>query len=262
MTRRRVGSTGVLTRVFALHLLAVSFGATSIASQQRDTKPKSYVLVHGAMGGSWDWRPVDSILTSHGHQVIRPSLTGLGERVHLASPSIRLATHVEDVVNAILWDNLHDVILVGHSYGGMVIAGVADRIPQRIRRLVYLDAFLPDSGETALELAESIGAKYIRANIRDGFIFPADAADSNAIPRDVPQPLRTFTDTLRLTNPSARRVPGTYILTVEKGESADAFDLFAHRAKQRGWPVMRMTADHIPERSAPYELVGLLERIP
>jgi pimeloyl-ACP methyl ester carboxylesterase len=213
------------------------------------------------MGGSWDWRTLDSILTSRGHQVIRPSLTGLGERVHLASPDIRLATHIDDVVNAILWENLHDVILVGHSYGGMVIAGVAERIPGRIRRLVYLDAFLPDSGETALELAESIGAKYIRANIRDGFIFPPAVADEHAIPRDVPQPLRTFTDTLRLGNPAARGIPGTYILTVERGATSDAFDRFVPRAKARGWPVIRMTADHIPERSAPNELVALLERI-
>jgi pimeloyl-ACP methyl ester carboxylesterase len=213
------------------------------------------------MGGSWAWRAVDSLLSLRGHRVVRPSLTGQGERVHLASPSIRLATHIDDVVNAILWEDLHDVILVGHSYGGMVITGVADRIPQRIRRLVYLDAFLPDSGETALKLAEAIGAKYIRANIRDGFIVPAGAAHDNTIPRDVPQPLRTFTDTLRLTNSSARQVPGTYILTVERGEPTDAFDIFARRAKERGWPVIRMTADHIPERSAPNALVAVLERI-
>src|SRR5579862_2835092 len=81
----------------------------------------TYVIVHGAWGGSWDWRVVDSILTNRGYRVYRPSLTGLGERIHLASPTIGLATHVADVVNTILWEDLHDVILVGHSYGGMVI---------------------------------------------------------------------------------------------------------------------------------------------
>jgi pimeloyl-ACP methyl ester carboxylesterase len=251
----------MMIRAVALNLMALIFGVAPIWSQRSPSQHRTYVLVHGATGGSWDWRTLDSILTSHGQEVIRPSLTGLGERVHLASPDIRLATHIDDVVNAILWDDLHDVILVGHSYGGMVIAGVADRIPQRIRRLVYLDAFLPDSGETALELAQSIGARSLLSHIRDGFIVPAGAADTQTIPRDVPQPLRTFTDTLRLTNPAARRIPGTYILTVEKGETTDAFDRFARRAKERGWPVIRMTADHIPERSAPNELAALLERI-
>ena len=112
-----------------------------------------YVIVHGAWGGSWDWRRADSILTAHGHRVYRPSLTGLGDRVHLASPTIGLLTHITDIVNVLVWEDLHDVILVGHSYGGMVITGVADQVPERIRHLIYLDAFLPDSGESVRTLA-------------------------------------------------------------------------------------------------------------
>ena len=237
--------------------LAISFLIVAGAPAPHHT----YVLVHGAMGGSYAWRAVDSMLTLRGHRVFRPSLTGQGERVHLSSPNIGLGTHIDDVVNAILWENLRDVVLVGHSYGGMVIAGVADRIPERIGRLVYLDAYLPDSGETALELAESIGATFLRARSRDGFIIPTWEADDRTIPRDVPQSLRTFTDTLRLVNPAARRIPGTYILTVEAGKTSDAFDRFAARARKRGWPVIRMTADHVPERSAPEALVRLLERV-
>ncbi len=247
----------MISRLLALSLTALSLGATPLSSQQEDTRHKSYVLVHGAMGGSWAWRMVDSILTAHGHQVIRPSLTGLGERVHLASPSIRLATHIDDVVNAILWEDLDDVVLVGHSYGGMVIAGVADRIPDRIAHLVYLDAYLPDSGETALQLAESTGAKYLRSHIKNGFIMPGGVADDRAIP----QPAHTFTDTLRLVNPAARRIRGTYILTVEPGQSSDSFDRFASRAAGRGWRVIRFPGDHVPERSAPESLVELLVRI-
>jgi pimeloyl-ACP methyl ester carboxylesterase len=193
---------------------------------------------------------------------MRPSLTGLGERVHLASPSIGLATHIDDVVNAILWEGLRDVILVGHSYGGMVVTGVADRIPERIRRVVYLDAFLPQSGETALDLVDSTGATFLRTNARDGFIIPVWVADTRAIPRDVPHPLRTFTDTLRLGNPASPRIPGIYILTVEPGTTPDPFQRFADRAAARGWSVYQMEADHVPERSAPAALVTLLERIP
>lgn len=221
----------------------------------------TYVIVHGAWGGSWDWHLVDSLLTRRGHRVYRPALSGLGERVHLASPSIGLATHIEDVVNAILWEDLRDVILVGHSYGGMVITGVADRIPARIHRLVYLDAFLPDSGDRTLDLADSIGVTYIRPNIRDGFILPAWVTDLTTVPRDVPQPLRTFTDTLRLVNHRALKVPAIYILTVESGKEPDQFQRFADRAVARGWPVQRLAADHVPERSAPDALVSMLSKV-
>jgi pimeloyl-ACP methyl ester carboxylesterase len=172
-----------------------------------------------------------------------------------------LDTHVEDVVNTILWEGLHDVILVGHSYGGTVITGVADRIPDRIRRLVYLDAFLPVSGEATLDLADSIGATYMRANIRDGFIVPTWVTDDRAIPRDVPQPLRTFTDTVRLTNPAAGSVPAAYILTVEPGKTPDPFQRFADRASARGWRVYQLLADHTPERSAPAALVRILDQL-
>jgi pimeloyl-ACP methyl ester carboxylesterase len=204
---------------------------------------------------------VDSILSSRGYRVYRPSLTGLGERMHLASPAIGLATHIADVVNTILWEDLRDVVLVGHSYGGMVITGVADRVPERIHRLVYLDAFLPDSGERTLDLADSIGVTYIRPNIRNGFILPTWVTQRNAIPRDPPQPLPTFTDTLRLVNPAARKVPGVYILTVEPGKEPDQFQRFADRAAARGWPVWRLNADHLPERSNPVALADILTKV-
>jgi len=109
-------------------------------------------------------------------------------------------------------------------------------------------------------LAGSIGAAFIRENARDGFIIPGWVRDTTAIPRDVPQSLRTFTDTLRLTNP-ARSVPATYILTFERGKEPDPFQRFADRAKSRGWRVERLEADHVPERSAPAALVKLLEGI-
>jgi pimeloyl-ACP methyl ester carboxylesterase len=249
-------------RVLAHILLAVSIGGAPLGAQHAPGPRLTYVFVHGAWGGSWDWWVVDSLLTLRGHRVVRPSLTGLGERVHLASPSIGLATHIDDVVNAIQWEGLRDVILVGHSYGGMVVTGVADRIPERIRRVVYLDAFLPQSGETALDLVDSAGATFLRTSARDGFIIPVWVADDRAIPRDVPHPLRTFTDTLRLGNPASRRIPGIYILTVEPGKTPDPFQRFADRAAARGWSVYQLAADHVPERSAPAALVTLLERIP
>lgn len=243
-------------------LLAAGFTTQAALAQRPPSPPTTYVFVHGAWGGSWDWRQVDSLLTRRGQRVYRPALTGLGERVHLASPAIGLATHIEDVVNTILWEELRDIVLVGHSYGGMVITGVADRVPDRIRRLVYLDAFLPNSGETALDLGDSIGSTFLRANTRDGFVIPTWVVDDHQIPRDVPHPLRTLTDTLRLLNPARLRIPAVYILTSETGKTPDPFQRFADRATARGWRVYQLEADHIPERSAPTALVTLLERIP
>ncbi|HEV8264813.1 MAG TPA: alpha/beta fold hydrolase [Gemmatimonadales bacterium] len=251
-----------MRRLLWLLLLAAGFGSTPLSGQQSRGARHTYVIVHGAWGGGWDWRVVDSMLTRHGHRVVRVTLTGLGERVHLASADVGLSTHIDDVVNKVLWDDLHDVVLVGHSYGGMVITGAADRVPERIRRLVYLDAFVPDSGESALSLADSIGATFIRSNVRDGFIIPTWVTDDHTIPRDVPQALRTFTDTLRLVNPGGRRIPAAYILTFEPTVTPDPFQRFADRAAARGWPVYRLQADHVPERSARGALVALLERVP
>ena len=244
----------LLTLLFVMLFLATS----SVPGQQHRGAHHTYVIVHGAWGGGWDWRAVDSMLTRSAHRVVRVTLTGLGERVHLASPSVGLETHISDVVNTILWENLHDVILVGHSYGGMVVTGAADRIPDRIRRIVYVDAFLPDSGETTLDLANGPAFAWVPATVQNGMSVPG-WADSLAIPRDVPQPYRTFTDTLRLVNPAGRSVPTIYILTVEPGVSPDPFQRFADRAAARAWPVRRLQADHTPERSARAELVALLQ---
>jgi pimeloyl-ACP methyl ester carboxylesterase len=128
---------------FTLGLLILLSGLmlNDTKAQTQNLKPAgkpTTVIVHGAWGGSWAFRRVDSLLRERGHNVYRPSLTGLGERVHLATPDVGLSTHINDVVNMILFEDLRDITLIGHSYGGMVITGVADRVPDRIRRLIYL----------------------------------------------------------------------------------------------------------------------------
>jgi len=252
-------------RIVALVVAAAIAGA-SLSAQQRTTrapaKHYTYVIVHGAWGGGWDWLAVDSMLTSHGHHVVRVTLTGLGERHHLASPNVGLDTHIDDVVNKILWDNLHDVVLVGHSYGGMVITGVVDRIPDRIKRVVYLDALLPDSGESVMSIPDTTRAKFVASITQGGYTVPVWVTDTTVIPRDVPMSLRTFTDTLRLVNPRRLQVPSSYILTYEPQVTPDPFQPFADRAAARGWPVFKMVSDHLPERTHRAELVALLERIP
>lgn len=237
--------------------LALQLGAQSAAAR------KHFVIVHGAWGGGWDWRGIDSILTRQGHSVDRVTLTGLGERVHLASADIGLDTHITDVVNAIEFEKLNDVVLIGHSYGGMVITGVAERIPQRIRHLVYVDAFLPEHGESVKKLADAGFDAMVTNMAKDGMLVPPWAQPEASVPKDVPHPLKTFTDTLILTNHEARALPGTYILTIDRNATQDGFDRYAKRAGARKWRVHRMeNTDHVPERSAPDALAALLRQVP
>jgi pimeloyl-ACP methyl ester carboxylesterase len=230
---------------------------TSLSAQDDQT---TYVIVHGAWGGSWAFKKVDSLMTAHGYSVYRPSLTGQGERVHLASTSVDLNTHIEDVVNAILFENLRDVVLVGHSYGGMVITGVADRIPERIRKLIYLDAFLPNDGESVFT-ANPQSSNWTKPMEKDGMIVPSWVKENQSPPKDVPQSIKTFSQPIVLKNPKARDLNAVYILTVDAGKKPqeDTFSFFAERAKQRKWKYIEMIADHNPQWSKPEELVRTLE---
>src|SRR5437867_3282753 len=126
----------------------------------------TFVLVHGASTGGWYWAPVRSLLRDAGHEVHTPTLTGLGERCHLLSRGIGLDTHIQDVVNALVYEDLRDVVLAGHSYSGMVVTGVADRVPERIAHLVYVDAFVPHHGESLLDLGGPGAREYIEKDVR------------------------------------------------------------------------------------------------
>ena len=136
------------THIPRLFVLLVSFFLATSADVQaaQAAQKQTFVLVHGATAGGWEWKTTGKFLTDDGHTVYRATLTGLGEREHLNSADIDLQTHINDVVNLILYEDLHDVVLTGHSYGGMVITGVIDRIPERIKHVVYLDAAVPDDG--------------------------------------------------------------------------------------------------------------------
>lgn len=224
--------------------------------------PVTFVLVHGAWGGSWSFQQLEGRLRAAGHGVLRPSLTGLGERAHLAHAGIGIDTHVQDITNAILFEGLGDVVLVGHSYGGMVITAVADSIPGRISQLIYLDAFLPRDGETVLGLSQGTPLETLMqrsvAEARDGLMVPPWLTPGEPLPHDVPQPVRTFTDPVRLGNAAADRIPAAFILTTEGPAQEDAFFSFAERARQRGWPVFELSANHVPQLSAPDALARLL----
>jgi pimeloyl-ACP methyl ester carboxylesterase len=255
-------SQRIVRLMILLALLPVAGGAEAAHAQAAPSSDRvAYVIVHGAWGGGWAWRQVDSLLTSRGHRVHRPTLTGLGERVHLGTPQTNLSTHVQDVVNSILFEELDDVVLIGHSYGGMVVTGVADRIPDRIRHLVYLDAFLPESGESVTTINGQTGGGMANQAV-NGFIVPAWRDPNAPPPGDVPHPVATFTEPLVLNNADAlRRIPSTYILTMDPGAERDSFSPYRDRAAARGWKVLQMEADHNPQWSKPGELVDLFAGI-
>ena len=162
-----------------LSIALVAFASQVIVTQAmaQSAKP-TIVIVHGAWGGAWAFRRVDALLRDKGYNVYRPQLTGLGERVHLSRPDIGLSTHIEDVVNMILFEDLHDIILVGHSYGGMVITGVADRVPERIKRLVYLDAMLPNDGESVMTIVGN-HSDWLKSMIKGDYIVTPDHLRGN-----------------------------------------------------------------------------------
>lgn len=227
--------------------------------KQTPAQQSTYVIVHGAWGGSWAFKKVATLLQQRGNVVYRPSLTGLGERVHLSSPDITIQTNVLDVVNTILYEDLHDVILVGHSFGGAVITGVADSIPERIRQLIYLDAIVPDDGESVMT-SRSDGKQGPEHESTDGYVIPDWVNENDPLPHDVPQSLKSFTSPVSWKKKEALALPATYIFTVDDPDhpEKDHFYFFAERAKQRGWKMVTMIADHNPQRSKVNELVELL----
>ena len=181
----------------------------------------TFVLVHGAWHGGWCWQRVADRLRGGGHAVFTPTLTGLGERSHLLRTGIDLKTHIADVVNVMKWEDLSDVVLCGHSYGGMVISGVAEALPHAIRSIVFLDAFVPRNGEAVQDLTGPAVKEAALAALQRGDIAipprPAEAFGVNPADRAwvdrlcVGQPIGTFTDKIALTGARDRIANKTYI---------------------------------------------------
>lgn len=243
-------------------LFSVSAPALAHAADQAAAKPV-IVFVHGSWAGGWQFKKIQPLLEARGYEVWRPTLTGLGERSHLAHPDIGLETHIEDIVNFLRFERLTDIILVGHSYGGMVVTGVVDRVPERIRQVVYLDALVPSDGDSVSSLFGSRASQQLEKLVKDGFVIPPWVKAGAPYPHDVPHPVKTYTDTITLKNPEAKKVPVTYILTVDKGKTAEQDDFFAQslRARERGWVVLQMEADHNPQQSVPQAVVELIASI-
>jgi len=250
----------MLRRLLLLTCLGFIAASPGLRAADASAAPKPVMLiVHGAWGGAWQFAKVDPLLREKGFDVRRVTLTGLGERAHLSSKDIGLETHIQDVVNVILFERLENIILVGHSYGGMVITGVADRLPDRIKKLVYLDAILPNDGESVMQVMNR-GSDWIQKMTKDGMIIPGWVQPGKPYPFDVPHPLKTFTDPITLKNSAREKIPAVYILTVDPGKKPEEDDFWpcAERARARGWPVTIMEADHNPQWRKPAETADLL----
>jgi pimeloyl-ACP methyl ester carboxylesterase len=231
----------------------------------------TFVLVHGAWHGSWCWKRVRPALQALGHHVFTPTLTGVGERAHLLSPDVNLDTHINDVVNLIVWEDLTHVVLCGHSYGGAVISGVADRVADRIGALVYLDAFVPEDGqsihdtlppahrELQLDLAQRVGDGWKVPPI-PAEVFNVNLADRAWVDSQCTmQSLATFQQPLELSAAPHAPISTTFILAT--GFHDSPFPPFYDRARVKGWATATVDCGHDVMLDRPEELTGILADI-
>ncbi|MFT5181052.1 MAG: pimeloyl-ACP methyl ester carboxylesterase [Alphaproteobacteria bacterium] len=230
----------------------------------------TFVLVQGAWHGGWCWRRVTERLRAQGHTVFTPTLTGLGDRAHLPTPEVNLDTHIADVLGLIETEELSDIVLCGHSYGGMVVTGAADRIAGKISSLVFLDAFIPENGQSLFDiqgperekmsrtLAEEQGHGWLVPSFSAEWFCVADPADAAWVDRrSVPQPIGTYAQPVSVTG-AWRTIPRlSYIYAL--GYTNSLFGPFAEQAKaDSGWQYHEVPCGHDVMIDMPDELTALL----
>ncbi len=230
----------------------------------------TFVVAHGAWSAGWAWKKMRPLLGVNGDRLITPTYTGLGERAHLASASIDLEMHVQDVVGVLEYEDLREIVLIGHSYGGMVATGVADRTRDRIKHLVYLDAFVPNDGQSLFDLVPPEGRTRMReeAQARGGGWrispnpIPPDTSPADEawiVARRAPQPIACFETPLRLRN-GALTLPRSFVYCA-RITPGDVFRQFKERAEREGWGCYTMDASHSPHVTAPEALARVLREI-
>lgn len=262
------------------HVLGAIAGAVALAGAEAAAQGgppgerKTYVLVHGAYGGGWIWRDVAEGLRARGHRVYAPTQTGLGERAHLLSRQVTVDTHIDDVAGVIEAEELRDVILVGHSYGGMAVTGVADRMTDRVRHVVYLDALVPENGDTAFTILPAGMADARRKVAREqggGVALPVPGPEAFPIPagpakdwfmrRLRPHPIGTYESPVRLSKPAGAGLPVTYVAYTNPPLAS--IEPSRQRAKAKaGWTYRELPVPHDVEIPNPEIVVDLLAGIP
>lgn len=262
-------------------LLLTSCAANSTrAVVGSSAKPTTFVLVHGAWHGGWCWREVGALLKSAGHRVFATTLTGLGNRKSELSADIGLATHIADVAEVFEANDLQDVVLVGHSYGGMPITGAVDGLRDRVSHLVYLDAAVPDDGETMITQGRPLPAQVLqmvetqlRSAAADGIALPAGTPEGLGIPAThplhdwvadnlTPHPLKTWFDPVSLTNGGREGISSTYIHCNAPALPNTSFGWHAERLTGvPEWDVRYLATGHDAMITAPAELAEILLKV-
>jgi pimeloyl-ACP methyl ester carboxylesterase len=221
------------------------------------------VLVHGTGCGGWVWQKLAPLFRARGHEVYTPTLTGLSDRIHLLNCGVNLTTHITDIINLIFYEDLSNVILVGNSYASMVITGVAAKIPERLKLLIYLDAYLPDAGQSEADLlpVEMFAARQAEAVKHGGLIQPPQPAifgvtdptlEQMVVARMTLQPLDTYIEPVPAGNSRSVVIPRIFIHCTGKPDSTpDLFAALASKAKARGWQVYELAAGHLAMLTAP-----------
>lgn len=229
-----------------------------------------FVVAHGAWSAGWAWKKMHPLMQARGHRLITPTCTGLGERAHLVHAGIDLETHIQDIVAVLETEDLHHIVLIGHSYGGMVATGVADRVAERVAALVYIDAFAPRDGESVFDLLPPDARAQrqpVASNAGEAWQIPpgpmpVDTSEADrawAAPRRRPQPVKTFEQKLRL-HRGEPAMPRHYIYCA-KHTPDDRFRQFYDRAGREGWSRYTIEATHNPHITVPDTLAELLDRI-
>lgn len=218
----------------------------------------TFVLIHGGWRGGWTFASMARTLRGLGHEVFTPTLTGLGERVHLAHARPNLDTHIMDVANVLTYENLTDVILCGHSYAGMVVSGVADRLPERIAALVYVDAFVPDDGDAWWNLAGDYFRKLaIDGSAEDGFgVTPPPGAD----PRRVPHPLAAFRQTIHLTG-RWQEIPEKMFIYASGWDATPFTSTYERLKDDQAWIVKSLPTGHNVISEAPGDFLAFVQEL-
>jgi pimeloyl-ACP methyl ester carboxylesterase len=229
----------------------------------------SFVLLHGAFHGAWCWREVARLLRQHGHQVTTPTQTGLGERHHLLSPSITVETFIEDLIEHIRYSEVSDAVLVGHSFGGIALAGAADRIPARIRQLIFLDSRIVQNGQSAFDTTppELVAQRRAQAAEHGNLFLPPPPAESFGVPAGkkadrvnrllTPHPFATFENRVRLAHPLGNGLPCTYIACTRPATASLAPSRTWAREQPR-WGYRELETGHDAMITAPLETAKLL----
>jgi pimeloyl-ACP methyl ester carboxylesterase len=223
-----------------------------------------FVLIPGGYAGSWIWRECARSLWTAGHEAYTPSLTGMGERAHLAHPDIDLSTHITDVVAEITCSDLTGVFLVGYSYGGMVATGVAEQIPERIHHLVYMDAWVPKDRQCAADLIGPEATAILTQSAQeygDGWKLYSERAGD--YPRFSPQPIKTGLEKLRIKNPLAAKLPRTFIYcTLDKEGDEFGYIPITRTANEvkndPAWGYIEIEADHLVVLDEPHKVTKVL----